>query len=237
MGDGVCAAFTDRYGGVSAPPYDELNLGAGTGDDPAAVAENRRRAARALDLDPAKVVWMRQVHSARVAVVDAPFDDTPPALDAVVTTVPRLALAVLVADCAPVLCADPVARVVGVAHAGCEGLAAGVVSALVERMRDLGARPGRIIAAVGPAVCGGCYEVPRDMQEDVARTVPSARCTTARGGPGLDIRGGIRAQLREGGVERVHRDARCTMESSEVYSHRRDGPRTGRIAGYAWLRG
>ncbi|MBO0891660.1 MAG: laccase domain-containing protein, partial [Acidothermales bacterium] len=110
---GVRAAFTDRYGGVSAGPYAELNLGGAPGDDDAAaVAKNRHRVAAAIDTDPTRVVWMHQVHGADVAVVDRPWPDAPARVDALVTARPHLPLAVRVADCTPVLLADAAGRVV-----------------------------------------------------------------------------------------------------------------------------
>lgn len=120
---GAHFAFTDRWGGVSAAPYDSLNLGGAVGDDPGAVRANREYAARALGLDAAKVVWMNQVHGNDVAIVAAPWEDrSVPEVDAIVTTRPGLALAVLTADCVPVLLADPVAGVAAAAHAGRPGL-------------------------------------------------------------------------------------------------------------------
>jgi polyphenol oxidase len=232
--DGVGAAFTTRVGGVSESPYGGLNLGGGVGDDPAHVSANRRSTAAALGLDAARVVWLRQVHGAEVAVVTDPAPAEPPTADAAVTTVPGLALVVLVADCAPVLLADPVARVVGAAHAGRPGTAAGVVPAAIETMRAYGADPARIVALIGPAVCGSCYEVPRELHDEVAAVVPESSCATRRGTPGLDIRAGIAAQLRRAGVHAVETDSRCTVESPDLFSYRRDG-RTGRFAGYVWL--
>lgn len=229
---GAHFAFTDRWGGVSAAPYDELNLGGAVGDDPAAVRDNRRRAAAALGVDPGRVVFMRQVHGADVAFADSP--GLPEPVDAVVTTVPGLALAVLVADCAPVLLADPAAGVVGAAHSGRPGTAAGVVPALVKAMREHGADPARTTAAIGPAACGRCYEVPARMRDEVAAAVPAAYSTTSKGTPGLDIRAGIAEQLAAEGVTGVRVDPRCTIEDPGLYSYRRDG-RTGRFAGYVWL--
>ncbi|MYS46926.1 laccase, partial [Streptomyces sp. SID5998] len=119
---GAHFAFTDRWGGVSAVPYEELNLGGAVGDDPAAVRANRELAAKSLGLDPARVVWMNQVHGDDVAVVDGPWTTDPaPPVDGLVTAVRGLALAVLTADCVPVLLADPVAGVVAAAHAGRPG--------------------------------------------------------------------------------------------------------------------
>ena len=235
LADGVGAAFTSRSGGVSAAPFDSLNLGGAVGDDPEAVRENRARVETALGLPPGRTVWMRQVHGADVRVVDEVPADTPE-VDALVTTVPGLALAVLVADCAPVLLADPVARVVGAAHSGRPGTAAGVVPALVRSMVERGADPSRIRAAIGPAVCGECYEVPEAMRDEVAAVVPAARATTRAGTPALDIRAGIAAQLAGEGVTDVRTDPRCTLETPGLFSYRRDG-RTGRFAGYVWLAG
>lgn len=230
MGAGV----TDRHGGVSGPPFDTLNLSSRIGDDAAAVVHNRERAADRLGLDPRRVAWMHQVHGNDVAYVREASDGGVPAVDAVVTDVPGLTLAVLAADCVPVLLADPAARLVGAAHAGRPGVAAGVVPALVEALVGRGGRADRMAAFVGPAVCGPCYEVPAEMQDAVASAVPQTRCLTRRGTPGLDIRAGVVAQLAAAGVTQVARDARCTAETPQLYSHRRDG-RTGRFAGYVWL--
>ncbi|MFH9293282.1 peptidoglycan editing factor PgeF [Streptomyces sp. NPDC017520] len=229
-------AFTDRWGGVSAAPYGELNLGGAVGDDPAAVGANRERAARRLGLDPAHVVWMNQVHGRDVAVVDGPWgaDAEIPAVDAAVTARRRLALAVLTADCTPVLLADPVAGVVGAAHAGRPGLVAGVVPAAVEAMVALGAHPSRITAHTGPAVCGRCYEVPETMRAEVADAVPGTWSETSWGTPAVDVTGGVHAQLTALGVRDRHISPYCTLESGDHFSYRRDRT-TGRLAGYVWL--
>lgn len=234
LGAGVGAAFTGRTGGVSPAPFSGLNLGGAVGDAPSAVRANRERAAAALGVDPGRTVWMRQVHGADIAFVKSP-DDLDEAVDGVVTTVPGLVLAVLVADCAPVLLADPVAGVVGAAHSGRPGTLAGVVPALVERMREHGAEPARITAAIGPAACGSCYEVPEAMRAEVAVRVPAAYSTTRAGTPGLDIRAGIVEQLEASGVTGVDVDPRCTIETPDLFSYRRDG-QTGRFAGFVWLK-
>ncbi|MFD9410277.1 peptidoglycan editing factor PgeF [Streptomyces sp. NPDC059989] len=233
---GAHFAFTDRWGGVSAVPYEELNLGGAVGDDPAAVRANRALAAKSLGLDPDLVVWMNQVHGRDVAVVDGPWgpDQDVPSVDAVVTARRGLALAVLTADCTPVLLADPVAGVAGAAHAGRPGLVAGVVPAAVEAMVALGAEPGRIVARTGPAVCGRCYEVPGEMRDAVSAVVPAARAETSWGTPAVDVVEGVRAQLAEAGVVDVRRSPVCTLESRDHFSYRRDRV-TGRLAGYIWL--
>ncbi|WP_431044902.1 peptidoglycan editing factor PgeF [Streptomyces sp. P1-3] len=232
---GAHFAFTDRWGGVSAAPYDTLNLGGAVGDDPAAVRTNRERAARALGLEPGAVVWMNQVHGRDVAVVDGPWaGDEVPAVDAVVTTRRGLALAVLTADCTPVLLADPVAGVVGAAHAGRPGLVAGVVPATVEAMLALGAEPGRILARTGPSVCGRCYEVPEAMRDAVAEVVPEAWSRTVWGTAAVDVAAGVTAQLARSGVGIGGHSHICTLESADHFSYRRDRT-TGRLASYVWL--
>jgi YfiH family protein len=231
---GAHFAFTDRWGGVSAAPYESLNLGGRVGDDAVHVRENRSRAAGSLGLDPGRVVWMHQVHGRDVALVDGPFGDDAPPLDGIVTQRPSLALAVLTADCTPVLLADPVAGVAGAAHAGRPGLVAGVVPALVEAMRGRGAVPERIVARTGPAVCGRCYEVPEEMREAVAAAVPEAYSTTSWGTPSVDVAAGVRAQLQSSGVTTLEQSTVCTMESADHFSYRREKT-TGRLASYVWL--
>lgn len=235
---GAHFAFTDRWGGVSAAPYEQLNLGGAVGDDPAAVRANRTAAAESLGLDAARVVWMNQVHGRDVAVVEGPWEPDGsggiPAVDAVVTTSRGLALAVLTADCVPVLLADPVAGVAAAAHAGRPGMVAGVVPAAVGAMVARGADPSRITARTGPAVCGRCYEVPEAMRAEVAEAVPESWAETSWGTPAVDVIAGVHAQLAELGVEDRHRSETCTLESADHFSYRRDRT-TGRLAGYVWL--
>ncbi|WP_073952539.1 peptidoglycan editing factor PgeF [Streptomyces kebangsaanensis] len=233
---GAHFAFTDRWGGVSAVPYEELNLGGAVGDDPGAVRANRERAAGSLGLDPARVVWMNQVHGADVAVVDGPWGAAAdiPSVDAVVTGQRGLALAVLTADCVPVLLADPVAGVAAAAHAGRPGMVAGVVPAAVRAMAGLGADPARIVARTGPAVCGRCYEVPGAMRAEVAAVEPTAHAETSWGTPAVDVSAGVHAQLERLGVHDRQQSPVCTRESGDHFSYRRDRT-TGRLAGYVWL--
>ncbi|WP_043675376.1 peptidoglycan editing factor PgeF [Streptomyces xylophagus] len=232
---GAHFAFTDRWGGVSAVPYEELNLGGAVGDDADAVRTNRELAAKSLDLDPALVVWMNQVHGADVAVVDGPWGSSDiPSVDALVTARRGLALAVLTADCTPVLLADPVAGIAGAAHAGRPGMVAGVVPAVVRAMTELGADPARIVARTGPAVCGRCYEVPADMRADVAAVEPAAYAETSWGTPAVDVTAGAHAQLDRLGVRDREQSPVCTRESGDHFSYRRDRT-TGRLASYVWL--
>ena len=227
-GPGLGFAFTDRHGGVSRPPYASLNLATHVGDDPAAVAANRGLVSAEIGVP---IAWMEQVHGVTVAVVDGPADP-PPQADALVTTTRGLALGVLVADCTPVLAADPVAGVVGVAHAGRKGLALGVVPALLAAMAEVGATD--LTARVGPSVCGRCYPVPAQMQEEVARVVPGARSTAADGSPSLELAAGVVDQLTAAGVA-VEWLPECSVEDADLFSYRRDGGITGRYAGLVWL--
>ncbi|MGO8959788.1 MAG: peptidoglycan editing factor PgeF [Streptosporangiaceae bacterium] len=234
LGARISAAFSSRAGGVSRAPYDSLNLGLGIGDDPVAVAANRAALADACGLPASDLAWMRQVHGRHVSYIGAGSSGPPDSADAMFTDVPGLALCVLIADCAPVLVADPAARVVGAAHAGREGLVAGVVPALLESMTAAGASPARMRALIGPAICGGCYEVPDEMQARAAAAVPAAACRTTAGTAGLDIAAGVRAQLAAAGLSWIGADSRCTKESTELFSYRRSGT-TGRLAAAIWM--
>lgn len=158
--EGVRHAFFTRNGGVSEGIYASNNCGFGSRDDAKAVAENRARAMRRIDADPARLVTLSQVHSADVVVVKAPWrrEDAPRA-DAMVTSVPGIVLGILTADCAPVLFADAEARVVGAAHAGWRGALSGVLEATVAAMCRMGASADRISAAIGPAIGRVSYEV------------------------------------------------------------------------------
>ena len=232
----VDLAFTDRYGGVSGVPFDSLNLAIEGDDDPADTEANLRLVLD--DFAPGdRVADLHQVHGCDVVQVgDDPVERVD--ADALVTDCPGVVLVVRAADCVPVLLADAGARVVGAAHAGRLGLAAGVVPRTVARMRALGAgrSEGDITAWLGPHVCGGCYEVPAEMQTEVGAVEPAAVATTAWGTPSLDLGAGIRAQLERDGVTVV--DAgRCTRESADLFSYRRDGRAAGRLAGLVRLGG
>jgi YfiH family protein len=228
---------TTRAGGVSKAPFGTFNLGDHVGDDPAAVAANRARLASALGLGADRVVWMNQVHGDRVEVVDGPQSAAAGGgvgTDALVTRTPRLALAVVTADCVPVLMADARAGVIAAVHAGRVGAQRGVVARAVEAMLGLGARAGDISVLLGPAVSGRNYEVPAVMADEVEAALPGSRTTTAAGTPGLDLRAGIACQLKDLGVKAIDVDPRCTVADSTLFSHRRDAP-TGRLASLVWM--
>jgi YfiH family protein len=221
---------------VSAPPYDSLNLGGHVGDDPACVRANRERVAEAAGLAPDRLVLMQQVHGADVAVLDRPPAGPVGAVDALVTATPGIGLVVLAADCLPVLLADPAAGVAGVAHAGRQGLAAGILQAALSAMQHLGATAAGTTAVIGPAACGRCYEVPAAMAAEVEAAVPGSRATTRTGTASIDLTAGAVGLLEAAGVGAVRTVGGCTLEQpARSFSYRRDGV-TGRHGGLVVLR-
>lgn len=163
---GVPHGFLGRRGGVSTGIVSGLNVGFGAGDDPAAVRENRRRAAEAV-LPGARLVSVHQTHSARCVTVTEPWDEGDrPEADAMATAQPGLVLGIVTADCAPVLLADREARIVGIAHAGWRGAHGGVIESTVDAMLALGARRSGIAAAIGPAIAQASYEVGEDFRAE-----------------------------------------------------------------------
>jgi len=220
---------SDRSGGTSRPPYDGRNLALHVGDDPGTVRGNRDGFAAQSGADA--VVFLDQVHGDTVVEVTGPVAGAPPQADGIVTRVPGLALAMMVADCVPVLLADSVAGVVGAAHAGRRGMAAGVAGRVVEAMRDLGARA--ITARLGPSVCPRCYPVPLELREQVAARRPEARSVDRSGAPSLDVAAGVLAELAPLCVS-VREVGGCTAETPSLFSYRRDGV-TGRFAGAVLL--
>lgn len=232
----VRMVFTSRAGGASASPYDSFNLAEHVGDDPEAVRANRERLAGILGLPAEDFVWMEQLHTNTVTVIDGPQAEPVPATDALVTTQVGLALCVLVADCTPVLLSDHAAGVIGAVHAGRMGARNGIVKRTVEKMVELGAKPANIQALLGPAAAGESYEVPAEMAADVEAHLPGSATTTAKGTPGLDIRAGIVRQLMSVGVTHIDADPRDTISDDAFFSHRREGT-TGRQAGVIWLTG
>jgi YfiH family protein len=237
---GLALAFTDRHGGVSTGPWESLNLGTSNGDAPERVARNHDLVADAFGVDRDAVVRMSQVHGDVVHVaVDATGEV--PVADALVTTTPDLALLVRVADCVPLVLADPAAGVAGVVHAGRQGLVRRVVPAAVAAMRELGATD--LTAWIGPRVCGRCYEVPDDLRAEVASVVPQSWAETSWGTPALDVGAGVAAQLEELDVATVDvagalgRRETCTIESDRLFSYRRQGQRSGRLGALVRLGG
>ena len=228
---GADLAFTDRHDGVSAGPWESLNLGTSNGDDPDSVARNLTMIAEAFDADPQQIARMSQFHGNDVHIVGSDHDGSVPRADALVTDVPGIALLVRVADCVPVVLVAPDDGIVGVAHAGREGVANGVAVRAAESMRELGA--GRIDAWIGPRACARCYEVPDEMRDRVSAIVGSTKSVTRQGTPSLDLGAGLVDQLTQVGVTTSdladHRSA-CTIEGVDDYfSYRRQGQRSGRL--------
>jgi purine-nucleoside/S-methyl-5'-thioadenosine phosphorylase / adenosine deaminase len=224
--DGARVAFTDRHDGVSSAPYDTANLGFATGDDPAAVTENRRRVAHELGEPPDTRgwAWVRQVHGARVVDVDAPGGGGD--ADALVTTSTDVSLVVLAADCAPI--ALVAGGAVAAVHCGWRGLLAGTVDAAVRRVRERGRGPVR--AVVGPCISPEHYAFgAEELAQMTRRLGPGVAGRTETGALALDLRAGVGVALASAGVDdRTDVDV-CTYASAAHFSHRRDGV-TGRQA-------
>jgi copper oxidase (laccase) domain-containing protein len=228
----VRVAFTDRHGGVEPRAVRALNLGLGTGDAAASVARNFALVAAALDVRPEQVVRMHQVHGNEVAIVRDP-SDRPPGPTRSSPTSPGSSCA-----CArPTVCRSCSPQ----APPGSSGAPMPVGRAWprgwfrqpVTRMRALGATD--ITAWIGPHICGSCYEVPAALRAEVAAAVPESYGRTSWGTPSVDLGAGVRAQLASAGCAVVD-GSRCTAESPDLYSHRRDGRRSGRLAGLVWIR-
>lgn len=235
----VRKVVTDRNGGVSDGDFASFNLADHVGDDAAAVASNRARLAELIGVPADRMVYMEQIHSPNVTVVTEETlaelgGDPVEVTDALVTTVPGVALVVLTADCVPVLLSDEEAGVVAAVHAGRMGARNGIVARTVEQMVALGAVPARIHALLGAAAAGEDYEVPAHMAEDVEKHLPGSRTTTPQGTPALDIRAGVTRQLLGAGVRSVDADPRSTVSEDSFFSYRREG-RTGRQASVVWM--
>jgi len=217
--------FFGRAGGASSGVFEGLNCGAGSSDQAEAVAINRARVTKALALAPGRLVTVYQTHSADVVTVDGPFDAPPPKADALVTATPGLGLAVLAADCQPVLFADRAAGVIGAAHAGWKGTLAGVLEATVAAMERLGARRGAISAVIGPAISQRAYEVGPEFREAfLAEDRGHARFFAAGSGDRMqfDLPAFGLERLRAAGVGRASWTRHCTYsDPARFFSYRR----------------
>jgi YfiH family protein len=221
---GARLVFSTRRGGVSAGPYDSLNLGLLTEDAPENVRENRRRLGEVVGHPWERFCYGRQVHGATVRRATEPPSAERPYTheDGQATTLTDAAAIVFVADCLPVLLAAP--EGVAALHCGWRPLAAGIIEEGVKALRELGAG-GTIQAAIGPGARGCCYEVGEEVHEHFARF--GAR----QGDRNLDLAAIAAQQLHEAGVETVHDTGLCTICDDAFFSHRRDRGITGRQAG------
>ncbi len=223
--DGVAHGFLGRRGGVSTGVVAGLNTGLGSGDDPAAIAENRARVVDAV-LPGAALCGLYQVHSASVVRVLTAFPDGErPQGDAMVTERPNILLGILTADCAPVLLADREAGVVGAAHAGWKGALAGVTDATIAQMEKIGARADRIAAAVGPCIARASYEVDMSFVERFCATDPENERFFAENRPGharFDLEAYVVHRLAAAGVRRIEALGQDTYaQEDRFFSFRR----------------
>lgn len=220
-------AFFTRQGGVSEGIYASLNGGIGSGDDPARVAENRRRMTEQLGLPPASLLSLYQIHSDQAVMVEEAWDrEHRPRADALATRVPGLALAISSADCGPLLFADPENAVVGAAHAGWKGALTGIVEATLTAMEELGAERDAIVAVLGPTIGREAYEVgPEFRQRFEADDPANARFfgpSEREGHAHFDLPGYIRARLERAGIGEFADLNLCTYaDESRFFSYRR----------------
>lgn len=224
---GIRHGFFTRRGGVSEGIYGSLNIGLGSKDDPARVAENRGRVADAMEVPRARLVTPWQYHSAIALTVERPWtNDDRPEADAVVTRTPGLALGISTADCTPVLFADPDAKVVGAAHAGWRGALAGVLDATVDAMEQLGADRRRIVAVIGPTISQANYEVGDDFRDTFLAADPENACWFAaapgKAKPHFDLPAYAADRLRRASIGTIVDLGRCTYaDEDRFFSFRR----------------
>lgn len=222
---GTAHGFFGRQGGVSTGELASLNCGLGSGDDPALIAENRRRVAEAV-LPGATLTGLYQVHGNRCVIVDAGSDLTArPEADALATKAPGILLGILTADCVPVLFADRTAGVVGAAHAGWKGAIAGVTDATLDAMESLGARRADIAVAIGPCIARASYEVDEGFVQRFVADDPANERFFAAGRAGhamFDIAAYVAARLAAAGVTRIAIGGQDTYaEADDYFSYRR----------------
>lgn len=217
------SVFTTRRNGASLAPYESLNLAQHVGDNAETVARNREL----LSKITGPIQFMNQVHGDEVVEVKSIGDD--PTCDALITHAPGIALAVMVADCIPLLLSS--STVVGAVHVGRRGLMNSVAVKAVDAMRKLGA--DQIHAQLGPSICGRCYEVPQELADEVVAKHPAASSLTNNLTPALDLPRALIADLIASGVT-YEASAICTLENDEYFSYRRHNI-TGRNAGVVWL--
>lgn len=223
--DGVAHGFFTRLGGVSEGIYASMNCGLGSRDAPDSVAENRARATRLLGADA--LIGVYQKHSNTAVVAKKTWADAEvPEADAIVTSKPGLAIGVLTADCAPVLLCDPGSRVIGAAHAGWRGALAGIVEATVEAMTGLGAAPERILAAIGPSISQGAYEVGHDFRDRFLAEDADSEAffviDEGSEGPHFNLSGYVAERLARSGVAKTDDLELCTYyDETRLFSYRR----------------
>lgn len=218
--------FTDRNGGASAAPFSTFNLSSNVGDDPVAVAKNRAELANKVEVPSTKLFFMEQVHGNEIAVIDKDSDPLiSPVADALITRELNFGLAVMYADCAPLLLSSK--QVSAAVHVGRKGLLADIVDKVVSQMREMGAIG--ISAQIGPTICGKCYEVSEELRDAAEEFMPIAASQTRRSAPSIDIPKAIISILSTAQIPGKWNGV-CTNEDQSFFSYRRDKT-TGRQAG------
>jgi YfiH family protein len=221
----MLATFTNRSGGISQGVYSSLNLGDHVGDELADVLANRQ----IIEKLHGPVQFMNQVHGGRIVIIESVTDEQPTA-DALVSGIPGVTLAVMVADCIPLLLTSP--QVVAAVHVGRRGLVNEIALKTLDLMREMGAQD--ISAIIGPAICGTCYEVSSEIFDEVVAQFPLASSKTNSGTYALDLPKALAAALMSNGVKSITDQKLCTVENHELFSYRRDGV-TGRQVGLVSL--
>jgi len=243
--DGAKAVFTTRKGGVSQPPYDSLNLGAGSGDEPALVMKNRALLAVSLGIDVGALKTVNQVHGTDVCMVDGSGATRPEAgCDAIITNTPGAAISILTADCVPILIYDPVTRCAASVHAGWAGTVKCITANAVRRMvAEFGASPKDIKAAVGPSIGPCCYEVDEKVVAPLRAEFSDCSGLAEAVSPGhwhLDLWETNRRTLVKAGVlpSNITVMGLCTAcNEDKFFSHRKSGGKAGRMMGIVILGG
>lgn len=236
LDEGIVVAFTTRVGGVSASPYDSLNLAFHVGDRPECVIENRERVCRALRLESNFLTCAEQVHGSDVVIVDElkraggarSKASAIQGADALITALPETPLAIFTADCVPIALVDPRKRLIASVHAGWRGTIAKIAEVAVSMMNELGANPGNILAFLGPAIGPCCYEVGNEIGRRFQKEFGPIATQVAGH---IDLQAANRALLQKAGLhkDKITETNRCTSSRNDLFfSYRADGKVTGR---------
>jgi hypothetical protein len=223
-------SFFGRQGGVSKKPFDSLNVADHVKDKEENVFKNREILAENLAMP---LVYIQATHSPNVVNVQSEFPEVHVDTDALVTRETNLGLVIMSADCAPIVLVDPIGHVVGVVHAGWQGMLVGVVANAVEGMFDLGAEPENLKAIIGPTISAQNFLATQERFDEVKDIVPTAAVKLANGQLAVDIRKGVKHQLAQYQIKTTDLNI-CTFDTPELFSFRRD-PETGRNATVVWL--
>ena len=223
-------SFFGRQGGVSKKPFDSLNVADHVKDNQENVIKNREILAEHLAMP---LVYIQATHSPNVVNVQSEFPEVHVDTDALVTRETNLGLVIISADCAPIVLFDPIAHVVGVVHAGWQGMLVGVVANAVEGMFDLGAEPENLKAIIGPTISAQNFLATQERFDEVKDIEPVAAVKLANGQLAVDIRKGVKHQLAQFQIKTTDLNI-CTYDTPELFSFRRD-PETGRNATVVWL--